>query len=81
MEDELVAAVGVFLPSVQLVVNGERDTFFKAIAGVGTESDKVTGRLESESQIKVFRDGRLGPILLVMVIRAIVSNLLYGRPS
>jgi hypothetical protein len=53
VEEELVAAVGVLLPAVQLVVDGERDAFFETVAGVGGKADGVAFDLQSEGHVEV----------------------------
>ena len=56
VEDQLVAAVGVFFPSGEFVVDGEGDAFFEAVAVVACESDDVAGDLETEGDVEVFGD-------------------------
>jgi hypothetical protein len=81
VEQELVASVGVFLPTSKFVVDGKRDTFLETIAGVTTHADNVTIVLEAESHVEIFRDSLLGPVLFAVVISAVVGNVLNRRPS
>ena len=41
VEKQLVTSVSVFLPSVQFIVNCERDTFFEPIASISSKSNRI----------------------------------------
>ena len=47
VEDQLVAAVCVFLPACQLVVDGQRDAFFELFSVVGGHAYDETGLLQT----------------------------------
>jgi hypothetical protein len=68
MEQELVATVYILLPSVQLVVHSQGDTFFEAIAGIGAQSNGVAGNLETQRHVEVLGDLRLGLELFVSIL-------------
>lgn len=48
VEQKLVASIGIFLPSGQLVVDGERDTFFETLASPGGKTDNITLTLKAK---------------------------------
>jgi hypothetical protein len=48
MEKKLIATIGVLLPPTEFVIDSERDTFFKTIAGVGSKPDNVSFNLEAQ---------------------------------
>ena len=82
VEDQLVAAVGVFLPAGEFVVDGEGDAFFEAVAVVACEADDVAGDLETEGDVEVFGDVVLGPVFLVVVfVFWWHADGLYGCPA
>ena len=80
VEEELVAAVRVLLPSGELVVDGQRHALLEAFAGVGAEPDAVPDALQAQGHVKVLRHVRLRPELLVAVLVR-VDDLLQCGPA
>ena len=80
MEQQFVASIRVLLPSCQLVVDGERDTFFEAFTCPCSQSDDVAIDLKSQRHVEVLADMTLGPELLVAVLVE-EGDLLDCRPS
>lgn len=56
VEDHFVDAVGVFLPAVDFVVDGEGDAFFEFVVVVVGDADDVAFHLEAEGDVEVFGD-------------------------
>ncbi len=80
VKDELIASVRVFLPAGELVVDSQGHTFFEALSLIGPKTDNVTHRLQAESHVEVFRDGRLGPELIAPIF-ILIRDMLHCRPA
>lgn len=80
MKQQLITPIRVFLPPRQLVVDGERNSFFEPIALIACESELVPFALEPERHVEIFGDVRLGPEFLVAVFVG-VGYLLQGGPA
>ena len=82
VEEQLVAAVGVFLPPGQFVVHGQRDAFLEAVAGVGGEADDVAVALQPQSHVEVLGHRFLGPVFLrVGAVGRRVGDVLHRGPA
>ena len=55
VEDELVTAVGVLLPTGQLVVDGQGHTLFEFIAVVCRKADDASSHLHTQRDIEILR--------------------------
>jgi len=56
IEDQFVAAIGVFLPAIQLIIASERYTFLEATIRVGRPSNDIVTKLKAKCHVKVLRD-------------------------
>lgn len=73
--------IRVFLPSVQFIVNGERDTLLEGTVGVSGPADDVALHLQAERHIEVFGHVRLGPNFLQAVRRVDEGRILKRSPA
>lgn len=80
VEEQLVAAVSVFLPSRELVVHGQRHALLEAVAGPGREPDDVPVALQAQRHVEILGDVGFGPELLVAVF-VFVGDLLDRAPA
>lgn len=80
VKEQFVATVCIFLPSSQLIIYGQRNTFLEPLAGPSRKTNDVTICLELQRHLKIFRDMRFGPEFLVAIVIE-VANLLNCRPS
>lgn len=80
VEEQLVAAIGVLLPTGQLVVHGKRDTLLETFASPSGETNNVAVTLETQGHVEVFRHSILSPELLVVVLVK-VGYLLDSLPA
>ena len=70
----------VFLPAIEFVINGKRNTLLKATFRVRCPSNDVTAHLEPHSHIEILGNMRLGPnFLLAVTINE--CGVLDGLPS
>jgi hypothetical protein len=61
IEHQFVAAICVFFPASELVVDGEGDAFFEAAIVVRGKADDEMVHLETQTDVKVFRDMTIRP--------------------
>lgn len=80
MEEQLVAAIGVFFPAGQFVIDSEGDAFFETFARPGGQADDVAVTLQAEGHVEVLGDVGFGPEFLVAVF-VDVGDLLDGGPA
>jgi len=81
VEKELGTAIGVFLPASEFVINGQRDTFFEAVAENSAEAENVAVGLQAEGHVEVFADGVFGPVLLRRATGKGEGDVLDGGPA
>lgn len=81
VEDQLGAPESVFLPSVQLVVTGERDTLLEFAFRVRSPSNDIAFDLKRDGDLEVLRHVLLRPYSHLAVIGVWVHTLLERRPS
>jgi hypothetical protein len=67
VKKELVAAIRVFLPTSQFVVDSKRDALLEAITSPCGESDDVAVYLEAERHVEILGNVGFGPKFLVAV--------------
>lgn len=53
VEHELIAAIGILLPAVQLVVHGQRHTLLKASIVICGQSADHASHLDSQADVEV----------------------------
>lgn len=82
VEEQLVAAEGVFLPAGELVIDGQGDAFLElAVDAVGAglgpvgEADDVVVALEAEGHVEVFRHVGFAPEFVVAVFVLVADAL------
>ena len=73
--------IGVLLPPVQLIVDGERHSLLEATLRVRRPADNVATHLQTKRHIKVFRHVRLGPDLLLAICRVDERSILQCFPA
>jgi hypothetical protein len=61
MENQFVAAICVFFPASELVVDSQGDTFFEAAIVVSCKANDEMVHLETQTDVKVFRDMVIRP--------------------
>lgn len=81
VEDQLGAPESVFLPSVQLVVTGERDTLLEFAFRIRSPSNDIAFDLKRDGDLEVLRHVLLGPNSHLAVVGVWVHALLERRPS
>ena len=80
VEEQLVTSISVFLPAGQLVVNGQGNALFEAIAGPCGKTNDVPVTLQTKRHIEVLADHVFCPKLLLAVV-IYPRNLLDGFPA
>jgi len=80
MEEKLVTAVGIFLPTCQFIVHSQRHTLFESFASPSSKTNSITIDLETERHIEILGHVRFRPELLVSIF-VLVGDLLNGRPA
>ena len=55
MEHQFIAAVCVFFPASELVVDSQGDSFFEAAVVVGCKADDEMVHLEAQTDVEIFR--------------------------
>jgi len=53
VEEKLVAPVSVLLPTIELVVAGQRHAFLEATLGVGRPANDVTLKLQAKRHVEI----------------------------
>ncbi|KAI6749400.1 hypothetical protein HG530_015239 [Fusarium avenaceum] len=81
MEHKLVAAVSVLLPSVQLIVDGQRNTLLETTVVVSSQTTHHTSHLNSQTDIEILRDVSVGPPLGNFVGWINKRDTLYSLPA
>lgn len=81
VEDKLVAAERVFLPSIELVENGQRNALLEATTVVTRQSYDVAGDLETKRNIEIFGNVAFGPKAYVAVFLRRVADGLNSLPA
>ena len=79
IEHQFIAAVCVFFPASELVVDSQGNTFFEAAFVVSCEADDEMVHLETQTDVKVFRDVILRPELCHAVF--FPGDALDGLPA
>ena len=80
MEEQLVTSIGVFLPAGQLVINGQGNALFEAVAGPGSKTNDISVTLQTERHIEVLADHIFRPKLLLTIV-IFPRDLLDGFPA
>ena len=73
--------VGVLLPPVQLIVDGERHSLLEATLRVRRPADNVATHLQTKRHIEVFGHVRLGPDLLLTICGIHERSILQCFPA
>ena len=62
-----IRTIGVLLPSVKLIVDGQRHTLLESTVGVGRPADDVASQLKTKRHVEIFGHIRLRPDLLLAI--------------
>jgi hypothetical protein len=81
VEQQLVTAVRVLLPPVELVVASERHALPEAAVRVGRPAHDVATHLDTERHVEILGHVRLGPDLLLAVGGVNECSVLDGLPA